>query len=133
MADRTSKIETPSIIPGGERAPAPGSFDYYYDQAREICRRVSHKDHLTDDEIIVLAMVACQLALAKFVEPGKRDAENTLNAILNYLDHNEVIAAVSSKMDRLLEGNRGQTREGAPALKQLGLDLGKDPDEPAGR
>lgn len=53
---------------------------------------------------------------------------------MTYLDHNEVnevIAAISSKMDRLLEGQRGPMREDAPSLKTLSIDL-KDPDEPGG-
>lgn len=92
MVDRLSKIDMPSIVPGGtggELAPDPKDFGYYYDQAREICRRVKDKAHLTDDEIIVLAVVASQLALAKFVEPGERDSDATLNEIMTYLDHNE--------------------------------------------
>lgn len=131
MADRVSEIDAPKIVPGGELAPDPKDFGFYYDQAREICRRVKDKAHLTDDEIIVLAVVASQLALAKFVEPGERDTDATLNEIMTYLDHNEVIAAISSKMDRLLEGQRGPMREDAPSLKKLSIDL-KDPDEPAG-
>lgn len=131
MVDRVSKIDMPSIVPGGELAPDPKDFGFYYDQAREICRRVKDKAHLTDDEIIVLAVVASQLALAKFVEPGERDSDATLNEIMTYLDHNQVIAAISSKMDRLLEGQRGPMREDAPSLKKLSIDL-KDPDEPSG-
>lgn len=56
MVDRVSKIDMPGIVPGGDLAPnVTNDFEYYYDQAREICRRVRQKAHLTDDEIIVLA------------------------------------------------------------------------------
>ena len=124
-----------SLVPGGELAPSPveADFEYYYDQAREICRRVQTKAHLTDDEIIVLAVVAAQLALAKYIEPGERDSDATLNQIMSVLDHQEIVAAISSKMDRLLEGQRGPAREDAPSGKDMKvLDLCKDPDEPAG-
>jgi hypothetical protein len=133
MPDRVSRVDMPSIAPGGELAPKPGEFDYYYEQAREICRRVKNRAHLTDDEIIVLAVVASQLALAKFVEPGERDSDATLNEIMGYLNHNEINAAISSKMDRLLEGQRGPAREDAPSGQDMKLlDLCKDTDEPAG-
>jgi hypothetical protein len=131
MVDKTTGVDMPSIIPGGELAPDPKEFGFYYDQAREICRRVKDRAHLTDDEIIILAVVAAQLALAKYVEPGERDSDATLNLIMTYLDHNEVIAAISSKMDRLLEGQRGPMRENAPSLNKLSIDL-SDPEEPAG-
>jgi hypothetical protein len=123
-----------SLVPGGELAPSPveTDFEYYYDQAREICRRVQNRAHLTDDEIIVLAVVASQLALAKYVEPGERDSDATLTQIMGVLDHQEIVSAVSSKMDRLLEGQRGPAREDAPSGKDMKeLDLCNDPDEPA--
>src|SRR5215213_7014046 len=133
MVDQVSKIDMPSIVPGGELAPDPKDFDYYYDRAREICRRVQKKAHLTDDEIIVLAVVASQLALAKYVEPGERDSDATLNQIISVLDHQEIVAAISSKMDRLLEGQRGPAREDAPSGKDMKvLDVCKDQDEPSG-
>jgi hypothetical protein len=125
----------PSIIPGGELAsdPVRRDFDYYYDQAREICRRVRDKAHLTDDEIIVLALVAAQLALAKYVVPGERESAATLNQIMSVLDHGDVNAVIASKMDRLLEGPRTSAREDAPSgaiVEKLGVC--KDSDEPAG-
>lgn len=106
----------------------------YLEQAREICRRVQHKEHLTDDELIVLAMVACQLALAQYIEPtSEHDAEKTLDRILGILDHTDIVKALENKMDFMLATSRGIARQDAPggeALKQLGL--GNDPDEPAG-
>lgn len=122
---------SPSIVPGGDLVQK--DFEYYLDQAREICRRVQDKAHLTDDEIIILAVVAAQLALAKYAEPGERDSDTTLDEILTYLDHEEVANAISSRMDRLLEGLRGRAGEAAPSENKLGLlDVRKDPDEPAG-
>ena len=125
----------PSLVPGGELAPAPYSrdFAFYYDKAREICRRVQNKAHLTDDEIIVLALVAAQLALEKYIEPGARDSDRTLHQIMAILDRDEVTAAISSKLDRLLEGPRSAAREDAPGGRDLRvMDLCKDPNEPAG-
>jgi hypothetical protein len=125
----------PTLVPGGELAPNPGTRDvaFYHDKAREICRRVQNKAHLTDDEIIVLAMVAAQLALDEYIEPGARDSDDTLHQILSIIDRDEVNAAISSKLDRLLEGPRSAAREDAPSGRELRvMDLCKDPNEPAG-
>jgi hypothetical protein len=42
--------------------------------AREICRRARTKDRVSDDEILVLAVVASQFALASYLELGKHRA-----------------------------------------------------------
>ena len=111
----------------------PDDFEHYYDMAREIVRRVRHRSHLSDDEIIVLAVVAAQISLQKYVEPHRNlDADDTLNAILDILDRGEVIQAVSSKMLWLLN-HRPLARLNAPAGQMLD-DLQEllDEDEPAG-
>lgn len=117
---------SPSIIP-----PDP----YYLDQAREICRRVQNKSHLTDDELLVLAMSASALALARYVEPGNnKDAEGTLDNILSILDHTDVVNALQSKMDLLIHSPyRGTPRLDAPSGQDVvkDIDLGDDPEEPA--
>lgn len=109
---------------------------YYLDQAREICRRVQDKSHLTDDELLVLAMSAAGLALARYVEPGNnRDAEGTLDKILGILDHTDVVAALQSKMDLIIHSPyRGTPRLDAPSGNDVAkqIDLGRDEDEPSG-
>lgn len=112
---------------------SPKEFGHYYDMAREIVRRVRHRAHLLDNEIIVLAMVAAQIALARYVQPHhKPDADGTLDAILDILDRGEVIQAVSSKMLWLIN-HRPQARLDAPSGKML-EDFAPlaDPDEPSG-
>ena len=111
----------------------PEDFGHYYDLAREIVRRVRHRSHLSDDEIIVLAMVAAQITLARYVEPHRDlDPDATLDAILDVLDRGEVIQAVSSKMLWLLN-HRPKARLDAPSGKLADqLDSLCDPDEPAG-
>ncbi|HWV55471.1 hypothetical protein [Pseudorhodoplanes sp.] len=102
--------------------------------AREIVRRVWHRSHLSDDEIIVLAMVAAQISLARYVEPHRElDADDTLNAILDILDRGEVVQAVSSKMLWLLN-HRPPSRRDAP-YGQILEDFATlvDPEEPSGR
>ena len=112
----------------------PEEFAHYYDMAREIVRRVRHRAHLSDDEIIVLAMVAAQISLAQYVEPHRElDPDDTLNAILDILDRGEVVQAVSSKMLWLLN-HRPPARLNAPAGSMLDdFDTLIDEDEPAGR
>ena len=45
---------------------------HYYDMAREIVRRVRHRAHLSDDEIIVLAMVAAQISFSAICRAAPR-------------------------------------------------------------
>jgi hypothetical protein len=119
--------------PATTHTPPTIEHEQYWDHAREICRRVRHKDHLSDDEIIVLAVTAAQFALLRYVEPSKRDAAKTLDAILEILDHRELVAALMSKMDHLLQGQRTITRLNAPGISDLpNLRQPRDADEPAG-
>lgn len=123
----------PDLVPGNV-PETPEEFEHYYEMAREIVRRVRHRSHLSDDEIIVLAMVAAQIALAQHVQPHRNlDADQTLDTIIDILDRGEVIQAVSSKMLWLLN-HRPQARLDAPPGKILeDFDSLADPDEPAGR
>ena len=82
----------------------PADFPHYFDRAREICRRVKSRADMSEDELIVLAVVASQLALAKYVQSRPQDADATLDAILDILDRGDVVQAVSDKMTRLLSG-----------------------------
>ena len=116
-----------------EAVEQPKDFQYYFDLAGEICRRVEHKKHLSDDEIIILSVVASQLVLAKYVEPGERDSDATLNKILGLLDQDDLNAAIMSKMTTMLSdyAPQSRTREDAPSgkmVEKLGIE---DPDEPA--
>ncbi|HRF07514.1 MAG TPA: hypothetical protein PL193_02550 [Xanthobacteraceae bacterium] len=109
------------------------NFQYYIDLAGEICRRVESKAHLSDDEIIVLSLVASQLVLAKYIEPGERDSDEVLNKIFGLLDRDELNAAVESKMITMLSdyAPQSRTRDDAPSgkmVQSLGIE---DPDEPA--
>jgi hypothetical protein len=92
----------------------PADFQHYFDQAREISQRVKSRADMSDDELIVLAVVASQLVLARYVQSKPRDADETIDAILDILDRGDVVQAVSDKMTRLLSG-RATMRPGAPA------------------
>jgi len=72
------------------------NFQYYIDLAGEICRRVESKAHLSDDEIIVLSLVASQLVLAKYIEPGERDSDEVLNKIFGLLDRDELNCSIAT-------------------------------------
>ena len=126
----------PSIIPEVELAPEAVEQDreFYFDRVREICRRIQNKAPLTDDEIIILAVAAAQITLAKYTQPGQGNAEQTLDQIFSMLDRDDVHAAIISKMDKLLEGPRGCAREEAPGGAEIAEFAScKDPEEPAGR
>ncbi len=130
--DRRNDLK-PGLVPSeiGSVPDSPEDFSDYYDTALEIVRRVRYRSHLSDDEIIVLAMVAAQMSLARYIEPHRAlDADDTLNAILDILDRGEVVQAVSSKMLWLLN-NRPRARLDAPSGKMLDeFDSLADPDEP---
>ena len=122
----------PDVVPGNV-PEKPEDFEHYYDMAREIVRRVRHRAHLSDDEIIVLAVVAAQISLARYVEPHRAlDADETLDAILDILDRGEVVQAVASKMLWLMN-HRPQARLDPPSGKLLDdLESLTDEEEPAG-
>jgi hypothetical protein len=111
----------------------PEQFEQYYDMAREIVRRVRHRSHLSDDEIIVLAVVAAQISLQRYVEPHRElTSDETLDAILDILDRGEVVQAVSSKMLWLLN-HRPKARLDAPPGTLLDeIQPLIDQEEPAG-
>ena len=122
----------PDLVPSSV-PESPEDFEHYYDMAREIVRRGRHRSHLSDDEIIVLAVVAAQVSLQRYVEPHREsNADETFNGILDILDRGEVVQAVSSKMLWLLD-HRPRARLDAPPGKMLD-DLNSliDEDEPAG-
>jgi hypothetical protein len=124
----------PKVMKGVTAAvEQPNDFQYYIDLAGEICRRVENKAHLSDDEIIILSLVASQLVLAKYIEPGERDSDAVLNKILGLLDRNELNDAVQSKMITMLSHYAPQSRTrleapGGEIVRSLGID---DPEEPA--
>jgi hypothetical protein len=65
-----------------------------------LCRSLKGRKvaDLSEDEILMLALTAAQAALAKHIEPGNRDAEETLNTILGVLDHDTVVQAEIRKL-----------------------------------
>ena len=52
------------MVPEFEVSPALANHPYYA-PALELARRARHKSELSDDEILMLALVAAQAALAK--------------------------------------------------------------------
>jgi hypothetical protein len=82
---------------------SPALVDHpYYAPAVELVRRIRQKSELNDDEIVILALVAAQAALAKYLEPNSATAEETVRAFLSVLDHEEVVTAALLKMHRML-------------------------------
>jgi hypothetical protein len=49
---------------------------------------------MTPEKRILLAIESAQDILAHYVAPGPRDAEKTIDALLNVLDDEEVVQAV---------------------------------------
>lgn len=123
----------PRVMKGVTEFVEKQDFQYYIDLAGEICRRVENEAHLSDDEIIILSLVASQLVLAKYIEPGDRGSDDVLNKILSLLDRDELNEAVTSKMITMLSeyAPQSRTREDAPSgkfVEMLGIE---DEEEPA--
>jgi hypothetical protein len=94
--------------PLGPRKDLPAQLprigaEYFSPEALELCRNLKGRQvsDLSDDEILMLALTAAQAALAKHVEPGNKDAEDTLNTILSVLDHHEIVQAEMRKLHRM--------------------------------
>jgi hypothetical protein len=87
-------------VPEFEVSPALARHPYYA-PAVELVRRIRKKSELNEDEILILAVVAAQAALAKY-GPESATAEETVSALLNVLDHEELVMAALLKMHRLL-------------------------------
>jgi len=128
-------MKTPQIISDSYSiSEETYDFQYFLDLSGEICRRVQHKDHLSDDEIIILSLAAAQMTLAKYIEPGERDSDVILDHILRLLDHDDLNKAILSKMVVMLSSYAPQsrTREDAPSGKMVEqLGVYSDPEEPA--
>ena len=88
--------------------------EYFTPEALELCRGLKDRkaSELSDDEVLMLALTAAQAALLKHVEPGDRDAEETLNTILSVLDHDKIVQAEMRKLQGLLKRlpNRASAR-----------------------
>jgi hypothetical protein len=95
-----------SLVPSDDlpaQLPRIGA-EYFMPEALELCRSLKGREasDLSDDEVLLLAITAAQAALAKHVEPGNSDAEETLNTILGVLDHDKVVQAEMRKLHSLL-------------------------------
>jgi len=75
-----------------EQLPEIGE-KYFIPEALALCRSLKGRkaEDLSEDEILMLALTAAQAALAKHVQPGNHNAEETLNTILRVLDHDKVV------------------------------------------
>jgi hypothetical protein len=123
----------PKVVKGVTKLVEENDFQYYIDLAGEISRRGEHKAHLSDDEMIVLSLVASQLVLAKYIQPGERNSDTVLNRILELLDYQALNEAVQSKMITMLSeyAPQSRTRPEAPSgkiVQNLGIE---DSEEPA--
>ena len=49
---------------------------------------------MNDQQRVVYAVREAQLILARFIEPGPRDPDKTINELLAVLDRNDVVESV---------------------------------------
>jgi hypothetical protein len=86
---------------------------YFLPEALELLRRTSRKEHLTDDEVLLLAITAIQAARAHLVETGNGSQNETLNIIADILDHQEVIRAEYNKIYSLFQDRPAPREHGS--------------------
>ena len=55
--------------------------------------------NLTDEELTLHAIREAQLILADYIQPGSRDAEKTMQQLIDVLDRNDVVEAVDRLED----------------------------------
>ena len=114
MSDSKSvgHLEPKKIFPG---------VNYLSPEARELVKTLEGRQlsDLSDDEIILLAVSVAQAALAKYVEPGDRSCDHTLETILGILDR-EVVQATLNKLHRTLRSKRRKNIGADPRMPPLG-------------
>ena len=95
--------------------------NYLSPEARELVKTLEGRQlsDLSDDEIILLAVTVAQAALAKYVEPGDRSCDHTIETVLGILDHREVVQATLNKLHRTLRSKR-RKKIGADPRMPLG-------------
>ena len=110
MSDSKSvgHLEPKKIFPG---------VNYLSPEARELVKTLEGRQlsDLSDDEIILLAVSVAQAALAKYVEPGDRSCDHTLETILGILDR-EVVQATLNKLHRTLRSKRRKRIRADPRM-----------------
>ena len=96
MSDKASLVPRDDLP---AQLPRIGA-EYFMPEALELCQSLKGRkiSDLSDDEILLLALTAAQAALVKHVEPGHRDAEETLDTILAVLDHGTIVQAELRKL-----------------------------------
>ena len=82
---------------------------------------------LADDEIVMLALTAGQAALAKYVEPGNRSAEETIETILGILDHQKVVQATLHKLHSVLRARERRDQNALQPGQPRGIAGGLNP------
>jgi hypothetical protein len=115
-----------SLVPGAASEPevvaplVPLAEDvgleekYFTPDALALVRSLENKkaSDLSDDETLMLALIAAQAALAKYIHPGHRSAERTLDTILSVLDNRQVVCASLHKAQELLSRQKRQPAVG---------------------
>jgi hypothetical protein len=91
---------------------------------------------MTADKQVLEAVERAQAILARYVEPGERDCERTINDLMDVLDRDEVLAAVEeleqrgetvAELRRLLD--RGAPAWSSPPRNSVEPDLPPMPPE----
>lgn len=93
----------PDVPTNTPLSPEQDCDSWFSDPAlAQLCKKTRDKSDLSADEVLLLALAAGQAALARYVEPGNHNAEETLNKIMDLLDHQTVVAVTRAKARELL-------------------------------
>src|SRR4051794_40002828 len=115
--------DSPTLVPTDDlpaQLPKIGA-EYFIPEALELCKSLKGRQvsDLSEDEILMLALTAAQAALAKHVEPGNHEAEDTLDTILSVLDHDTVVQSEMRKLHAMRARRLGGSEKRAGFFGRL--------------
>jgi hypothetical protein len=94
-------------------------YDWWFDpELAQLYKKTRDKSDLSAEEVLLLALTAGQAALARYIEPGDRNAEETINKIMDALDHQTVVAVTRAKARELLARREGHIAD-IPSLTDV--------------
>jgi hypothetical protein len=72
--------------------------------AKRLILRLKQQTQISDDEILALAVIAGEAALAKYADPAQGEScDKALKEIFGILDHDAIVLAMRRKVRELLE------------------------------
>ena len=79
--------------------------------AKKLILRLKDQSQISDDEVLALAVIAGEAALAKYVDPQQHEScDQAIREIFSVLDHEAVVLAMRRKVRELLAADQIQPK-----------------------